>query len=33
VKLPVNMPPEIEHVGVEEKRPDGADERLQIVPT
>ena len=32
VKLPVNVPPEIEHVGVEEKRPDGLDERVHVVP-
>jgi hypothetical protein len=32
VKLPVKVPPEIEHVGVEEKRLDGVDERVQVVP-
>jgi hypothetical protein len=32
VKLPLNVPLEIEHDGVEEKRPDGVEERLQIVP-
>jgi hypothetical protein len=32
VKLPVNVPPEIEHVGVEENRPEGADERVHVVP-
>jgi hypothetical protein len=32
VKLPVNVPLEIEHDGVEEKRPDGVDDRRQIVP-
>jgi hypothetical protein len=30
VKLPDNVPLEIEHV-CEVKRPDGADERLQVV--
>jgi len=29
VKLPLNVPPEIEHVE-ELKRPEGADERLQV---
>lgn len=32
VKLPVKVPPEIEHVGVEEKRPDGVEDRLHVVP-
>ena len=32
MKLPVNVPPEIEHVGVEEKRPDGVEDRLHVVP-
>jgi hypothetical protein len=32
MKLPVNLPLEIEHVGVEEKRPDGEEDRLHEAP-
>jgi hypothetical protein len=32
VKWPVKLPLEIEHVGVDEKRPNGVEDRLQVVP-